>query len=56
MQPHLRSHRYTELMSDVSYVDSVLLKGASHANETAQITLTSCKDAMGFVIPPPTSR
>ncbi len=39
-------------MSDAGYVDSVLQKGASHANETAQATLNSCKDAMGFVVPP----
>jgi len=51
---HLRplQTKYTDLMSDVGYVDSVLLKGASHANETAQTTLNSCKDAMGFVVPP----
>jgi hypothetical protein len=38
-------------MNDVGYVDNVLLQGASHANKTAHTTLTSCKDAMGFVCP-----
>lgn len=43
--------KYHELMSDVSYIDSVLLQGADAANEVAETTLDACKDAMGFVPP-----
>ncbi len=43
--------KYHELMSDVSYIDSVLLEGSSAANEVAETTLDACKDAMGFVLP-----
>lgn len=49
---HALSRRYGELMSDVAYVDGVLAKGAETANETAERTLDSVKDAMGFVLPP----
>lgn len=50
---HLRpiQTRYTELMSDTSYVDDVLTDGARVANETANRTLEGCKDAMGFLLP-----
>ncbi|GFH08270.1 uncharacterized protein HaLaN_03205, partial [Haematococcus lacustris] len=43
--------RYAELLADPGYIDKVLAVGAAAANETASLTLTACKDAMGFVLP-----
>ena len=42
--------KYNQLMADASYIDSVLAAGADAANETAELTLDACKDAMGFVL------
>jgi tryptophanyl-tRNA synthetase len=42
--------KYNHLMSDAAYIDSVLAAGADAANETAELTLEACKDAMGFVL------
>jgi hypothetical protein len=38
-------------MDEPGYVDSVLAQGAAAANETAELTLAQCKDAMGLVLP-----
>jgi hypothetical protein len=38
-------------MEDEAYVDGVLARGAAAANETAELTLAQCKDAMGLVLP-----
>lgn len=43
--------RYAELMSDESYIDSVLAQGADAASLAANRTLADVRDAMGFVPP-----
>lgn len=43
--------KYGQLMSDVSYIDSVLAAGAEAAAATADRTLADARDAMGFVPP-----
>ncbi|KAG2440612.1 hypothetical protein HYH02_010191 [Chlamydomonas schloesseri] len=50
---HLRplQTKYGQLMSDVSYIDSVLARGAEAAAATADRTLADARDAMGFVPP-----
>ncbi|PNW83659.1 hypothetical protein CHLRE_05g238322v5 [Chlamydomonas reinhardtii] len=50
---HLRplQTKYGQLMSDVSYIDSVLAAGAEAAAATADRTLADARDAMGFVPP-----
>ncbi|XP_024514919.1 uncharacterized protein LOC112340547 isoform X1 [Selaginella moellendorffii] len=40
--------RYTEVMSDESYLDQVLCDGAAKANAIAKRTLTDLYEAMGF--------
>lgn len=44
-------NKYGELMSDPTYIDGILQRGADTANESATRALDSCKDAMGFVVP-----
>ena len=41
--------RYQEIMSDRSYLDSVLRDGAAKADEVAQNTLNKVKQALGFL-------
>lgn len=48
---HAPQTNYNELMSDPSYIDGCLSRGADVANETAAQTLANVKDAMGFVPP-----
>lgn len=50
---HLRplQTKYTELMSDTTYVDGVLAAGAEAASAVAERTLADVRDAMGFVPP-----
>lgn len=43
--------RYQELTSDVSYIDSLLAKGAMRASEVAEQTLKRAQDNMGFLRP-----
>eukprot|EP01041_Mallomonas_annulata_P013665 gene13665-29055_t len=44
--------KYKEVMSDRSYLDSVLLEGRLAADEVAEQTLKWAKEAMGFHLPP----
>lgn len=44
-------NRYNEIMQDPGYIEDVLDKGAAKAAETANATLNSAKDALGFVVP-----
>jgi tryptophanyl-tRNA synthetase len=43
--------RYNEIMQDPGYIEDVLDRGAAKAAETANATLNSAKDALGFVVP-----
>jgi tryptophanyl-tRNA synthetase len=43
--------RYNEAIADPTYLDGVLARGAEAAAETANATLASVRDAMGFVPP-----
>jgi hypothetical protein len=38
-------------MRDPSHIDDILDRGAAAAAKTANATLNSVKDAMGFVVP-----
>ena len=42
--------KYREIMSDQSYLNSVLLDGQLAAEEVAEKTLKEVKDAMGFCL------
>ncbi|GFR50009.1 hypothetical protein Agub_g12156 [Astrephomene gubernaculifera] len=50
---HLRpmQTKYAELMSDQTYVEDVLARGAETASATAERTLADVRDAMGFMPP-----
>ena len=41
-------NRYTEIIADPSYIDSILADGGAKANEIAQLTLSNTFQAMGF--------
>jgi tryptophanyl-tRNA synthetase len=42
-------HKYSELMDNRDYLDSVLREGASKASVVANQTLMRVKDALGFL-------
>lgn len=41
--------RYTEIISDSTYLDKVLAEGASKAGDIADATLNNVYQAMGFL-------
>ncbi|XP_019184951.1 PREDICTED: tryptophan--tRNA ligase, chloroplastic/mitochondrial-like [Ipomoea nil] len=41
--------RYEEIMSDTTYLDEVLVKGARKASDVANVTLNNVYEAMGFL-------
>ncbi|GBF97288.1 hypothetical protein Rsub_09979 [Raphidocelis subcapitata] len=43
--------RYNEAVSDPTYLDGVLARGAEAAAEQANATVAAVRDAMGFVPP-----
>jgi hypothetical protein len=46
---HFVQKRYSEIIEDPSYIDSILADGRAKANEIAQFTLSNAFQAMGFL-------